>query len=153
MSLVTLLVVFNSLYCSAFNCLYFFNTFPVLICRLWYQSDCRGLIIWNSAMSHLGFGFNGGGEPNQKLHGAKTHSMPAIYGDAQENGRLSTYLVRRSLSRRRGRSETSPTFISTCKGRGVTISYSCSSSHVNRLFSQQVTDWNSDNRCLLCSAI
>lgn len=45
MSLAGLLVVFNSLHCSAFNCLHFFNALRVLIYRLWYQSSDSGVIV------------------------------------------------------------------------------------------------------------
>jgi len=78
--------------------------------------------------------------PNPKPHGAKTHCMGVRYRDEQENGRLGNYLMRRSLSRRRGRSNTPPTFISSCKGREVTSLYSCSCFLVNRLFSLEVAD-------------
>lgn len=42
---VPTLVVFNSLHCSAFNCLHFFNTLCVLIYRLWYRSSYSGAVV------------------------------------------------------------------------------------------------------------
>lgn len=135
MSLAGLLVVFNSLHCSAFNCLHFFNALRVLIYRLWYQSGDSGVIVEVVPHSKQVWAL--------AEKGSCSWNVLCVCRNAGASGQCGGGRVRGASAEGHGVSLASVSKAGVCcRETSVAELCSCASLDANRLFFLQLMDWS-----------